>query len=130
MILILIKSNNIYQVELNLNLNVDKDSNFENQNLDFQASELIVAYIVDKLISFTITKSDMKEVEKKIGNHCFIFVREMLSNMVKMDSIAFDREDFNKDYQKLKEEESVFYDTIYEGVNDWSSINEPVNIYL
>jgi hypothetical protein len=70
----------------------------------------------------------MKEVEKKIGNHCFIFVREMLSNMVKMDSISYDREDYRVELEKLKEEEPIFYDTVFEGVNDWNSIYEPVII--
>ena len=71
----------------------------------------------------------MKEIEKKIGNHCYIFVREMLSNMVKMDSISYDREDYNIDMKQIKEEEPVFFDTIYDGVNDWNSINEPVRSY-
>ena len=117
------------QVELNLN---DEQENQieEEEQFDFQSSELIAAYIVDKLVSYTITKSDVKEIEKKIGNHCFFFVRNMLSNMVKMDSISFDREDYNIDLKQLKEEEPLFFDTVYEGVNDWNSIYEPVNYLL
>jgi hypothetical protein len=45
-----------------------------------------------------------------------------------MDSISYDREDYRVELEKLKEEEPIFYDTVFEGVNDWNSIYEPVII--
>ncbi len=46
--------------------------------------------------------------------------------MVIMESVSFDREDYNIDIKQLKKEEPIFYDTMYHGINDWSELAEPV----
>lgn len=86
----------------------------------------MVKYILDKLISYTITNSNKNEIEKNIGHHCFKFLRSMLNEMISMNSLSFDREDYKINPNKLKEEEPVFFDNTYFGYNDWSEISEPV----
>ena len=86
-------------------------------------------YILEKLISFTITESEKKIREKNMGNHCFNFIKTMLNQMLMMNSIAYDREDYNVEIVEQKKED-LFYDNIYYGVNNWKGINEPVNKFI
>jgi len=64
-------------------------------------------------------------MEKNMGNHCFNFVKTMLNQMLMMNNIAFDREDYNVDFTEQKKED-LFYDNVYFGVNNWKGISEPV----
>lgn len=52
----------------------------------------------------------------------------MLNEMVLMNSLSFDREDYKIHPKQLKEEEPIFFDNTYSGHNDWSEIPEPVFI--
>jgi hypothetical protein len=83
---------------------------------------------LEKLISYTITESEKKEMEKNMGSHCFNFIKVMLNQMVMMSNMAFDREDYNIEAIDTNEQkkEDLFYDNIYYGTNDWKGICEPV----
>ena len=105
------------------------ETSIEEINFALSGSEIVVKCIIDKLISYTITNSYMNEIEKNIGFHCFKFLRSMLNEMVLMNTLSFDREDYKIHPKKLKEEEPVFFDHIFPGVNDWSEIPEPVSLF-
>lgn len=46
-----------------------------------------------------------------------------------IDRISYDREDYKTDFIKEldQEEESLFYNNYYRGINDWNGISEPVS---
>ncbi len=46
--------------------------------------------------------------------------------MVLMNSLCFEREDYEMNPKKSNEEEPIFFDNIYSGYNDWSETPEPV----
>jgi hypothetical protein len=97
-------------------------------NFSLSQGEQVANYILEKLISFTITESEKKEMEKNMGNHCFNFIKVMLNQMVMMSNIAFDREDYKIEVNDQKKKD-LFYDNIYYGANDWKGICEPVLLF-
>jgi len=102
----------------------------DDRNFSLPGSEIIVKYIIDKLISYAITNSNKNEIEKKIGLHCFKFLRSMLKEMILMDNLCFEREDYKINQNKLKEKEPIFFDNVLSSYNDWSEIAEPVSFYF
>jgi hypothetical protein len=109
---------------------INEDIDEENKDYGSSSSEIIARYMVEKIISYTITDSNKKEIDKHIGNHCFFFLSKMLSQMIQMESITFDREDYKLDLNSIKENELIFYDGIYHGINDWTATIEPVNLQI
>ncbi len=86
-------------------------------------SEIIAKYIIEKLISYTITNYDRNVIDQKIPNHCFEFFHRIFNDALQAEYIAYDRDDI-----KLKNFEPprpVFFDNKYNGFNDWSGLSEP-----
>ena len=50
----------------------------------------------------------------------------MLNHMLLINNVAYDREDYKLDISEEKEDEMLFYNNSYTGLNDWSGISEPV----
>lgn len=107
--------------------NEDIDDNNRKFSLNF--AEIIGKYIVDKLISFAITESNSRELDKQLGNHCFLFLKNFLNKMISMNYISYEREDYKVNHSILKEQEEIFYSNRHIGLNDWSCTYEPVNNY-
>lgn len=78
------------------------------------------------MISYTVTDSYKGELDKKIGVHCFYFLQNMMNEMILMDNISFDREDYKLERNLELMDQPIFYNNYYSGMNDWSAINEPV----
>jgi hypothetical protein len=104
----------------------NEEHDIDDINISLPPSDVVAYYIIEKLISLTITNSYKKDIELNIGKHCFYFLKSLLNHMVIMESVSFDREDYNIDIKQLKKEEPIFYDTMYHGINDWSELAEPV----
>jgi len=98
----------------------------KDQEIGLSQGEIISNYIIEKLISYTITESYRNEIDKSLGLHCFNFLKDMLNHMIIINNIAYEREDYDIEDVKELEEQPIFYDNIYYGFNDWSGINEPV----
>ena len=65
-----------------------------------------------------------------MGNHCFGFLRTMMNQMLMLNNIAFDREDYEMETPNDDSKEELFFDNIYFGVNNWDGLIEPVFFYL
>lgn len=109
----------------------NSDEQEETQEITFGLSsgEIISNYILEKLISYAITDSYKNEIEKNIGLHCFNFLKDMLNHMILINNLAYDREDYKLKIDEEKEEETIFYNNSYNGINDWEGISEPVNYF-
>ena len=87
-------------------------------------SEVIAKYIIEKLISYTITSHDRNEIDKKIPNHCFEFFHRIFNDALQAEYIAYDRDDINI-ADNIEPNRPVFFDNRYNGFNDWSGLSEP-----
>lgn len=58
-------------------------------------SESIVSFIIEKLISYTFTELDRKDLDCKLPDHCFEFLQGFVNNCVKAEFIAHDRDDLD-----------------------------------
>ena len=60
---------------------------------NFNISNIIVKYIIEKLISFTITKSLRNKINKKIPSFCFEEIKNSLELAMYIDFIYYDKDD-------------------------------------
>jgi len=86
-------------------------------------SSVIAQYIIEKLISYTITSHERNIIDQKIPNHCFEFFHRIFNNALQAEYIAYDRDDMN--VEKVESLKPVFFDNKYSGYNDWSGLSEP-----
>jgi len=86
-------------------------------------SAVIAQYIIEKLISYTITSHERNVIDQKIPNHCFEFFHRIFNNALQAEYIAYDRDDMN--VEKVESLKPVFFDNKYSGYNDWSGLSEP-----
>lgn len=66
----------------------------ENRGLSVY-SEAIAQYIVDKLISFSITLSDQNQLEKELNPFSFQFIRDILNHSINVNFMMHDRDDLH-----------------------------------
>ncbi len=78
------------------------------------------------MISYTISESYKNEIEKSTGTHCFNFLKEMLTHMIMMNYMSYEREDYKLEINEETEENPIFYNNIRYGYNDWTPLYEPV----
>ena len=62
---------------------------------NFNISDTIVKYIIEKLISLTITQSLKSEIEKQINAFCFNEIQNSLLLALYIDFINYDKDDLN-----------------------------------
>ena len=86
-------------------------------------SEIIAKYIIEKLISYTITSYDRNVIDEKIPNHCFEFFHRIFNDALQAEYIAYDRDDIS--LERFEQKRPVFFDNRYNGFNDWSGLSEP-----
>ena len=83
-------------------------------------AETITYTIIDKIISFTITKIHLKEIYKNIGNHCFNYIKELIFPYLKSNFITHEIRHYEK--------EKLFFDMPkVKKHNTWIEIEEPKN---
>jgi len=104
---------------------IENNSN-ENQieNPTFTISELCSKYIIEKLISQTITITHSKNLETNFGEFCFDYIKKSINPF--LNGIFFSHEE-GIDSNKEKEIENNFYFKIpvQKEKNTWIEINEP-----
>ena len=94
-------------------------------------SEVVVKYIIDKLISFAIFENGIKKIEKNVSKHCYdVFTHKIIQQLMAFEFMAFDRDEFSQVSNK-NDPDKIFFDQVFYGNNNWSSIEEPVyNIFI
>jgi hypothetical protein len=90
------------------------ENNFDN------TSEIIASLIINKIISYTFTELTRKNTELKIPKHCFKYVTKMCNDFLSCTAMLYERDDTQDNQERL------FYDSKYYGINDWNIIDEPV----
>jgi len=99
--------------------NLIKHLNFNNE------SEIIARYILEKLISYTITNHTQNEINNKLPDFYFDFYRRMFIDVLQIEFMAYDRDDMVSDQTSMKNKTMSFFDNKYNGLNDWSNLLEP-----
>ena len=89
-------------------------------------SEIVVKYILDKLISFAIFENDVKKIEKNISKHCYdVFTHKIIQELVSFEFMAYEKDEFSHN-PNINLEPKLFFDQVFFGNNVWSTIEEPV----
>ena len=97
---------------------------FSNQKFLFDNSvETIIKIIIEKLISYTITISEQKKIEKKIKNVCNNFIFKQLNSIVHIFSLEYDKDELFL----LNEDKDLIKNNLYE-VQEPKPINKDRNI--
>ena len=77
-------------------------------------SEIIVNYIINKIISLTITKSTLSEINKRIPQKCCDYFKESINSLISSLYIFYDKDEerninekiiFNSDIEEIKNNE-------------------------
>ena len=75
---------------------VGLESEHKGPNKEFtNHSEAIVNYMIEKLISLSISGERKNEINRQIPTQCWEFIHGMLNNYVMLDYISKDRDDYN-----------------------------------
>ena len=68
---------------------------FSNQKFLYDNSvETIIKIIIEKLISYTITISEQKKIEKEIKNVCNNYIFKQLNPLIHIFSFEYDKDEF------------------------------------
>jgi hypothetical protein len=86
-------------------------------------SEIIVMYLIDKILSYVQTEIEVKIVDSFIPRFCTEYSEKLLSDALIVHHLFYDLHDKNKEIKKDK-----YYNGQYYGEDDWSFIKEPVYI--
>jgi hypothetical protein len=73
------------------------------ENMGFYPiSEYISLYIIDKLISLSLTEVARREANKNIPKKCFIYITNFIKNFLKIEFLPHDRDDlYIKNHENL-----------------------------
>ena len=122
-------------------------------------SEIIVNYIINKIISLTITRSVKMKIENQIPDKCFNYVKDTINNTLSTFFIFYDKDEernkkekeiFNSDIEEIKNENinnineimtsndennlvlnNYFFNNIYSDENNcWDLMDEPISSKL
>ena len=122
-------------------------------------SEIIVNYIINKIISLTITRSVKMKIESQIPDKCFNYVKDIINNTLSTFFIFYDKDEernkkekeiFNSDIEEIKNENinnineietsndennlvlnNYFFNNIYSDENNcWDLMDEPISSKL
>ena len=112
------------------------------------ASEQIVKYIIEKIISLSINRHFTNKIENEIGNVCFNHTTKILNTLMESQFIMYDKDEhtnshinkclFSIDigtiefehknevmFNKSLDLNNKFFNNSYNGENNWSSVTEP-----
>ena len=94
-------NNNIKNAKTQNNVN-----NFSNKINFLTESEIIINYIIEKLISLSITESIKNKIDKFLPNFCYNQIYDSLILLNQLEFITYDKDDFypinKKNLQKIK----------------------------
>ena len=83
---------------------IENGSNFDSnkKKITHNESEIIVKYILEKILSLTITSSNKNKIEKIIPDYCTKKISRMLELITDLDFITYDKDDIDIS-MKIKE---------------------------
>ena len=125
-----------------------------NINFFSNHSEEIARYMIEKVISYAISRIFIKKVEEELPHECFDFTKKVLSTYIKTQFITYDKDEYNHsvapsftlDDTEQKSQSNIsevfnnqlrrvstnnfdlsnkFYNNFYHGDNNWDLISEP-----
>ena len=77
-----------------INNNINNEQHILYKNNFSVESEIISKYIIEKIISLSITESLKNKVNKLIPNYCYDQLYETLAIITQLDFISYDKDDF------------------------------------
>ena len=89
-------------------------------------SELVIKCIIEKLLSYTITKCMRLEINQKLNPYYNKFIHTILTDTLNLHLITYDSELISENSESNKKEEYMFYENRKKGYNDWSFTVSPV----
>lgn len=96
-------------------------------------SEFVVKYIIEKLISYTVTEIERTKHYKQVPSYCYDYVKNLLTESLYLEYITYDQDitEIHKPNKSLAIDEEVhsrliFYENRIYGINDNSYIAVPV----
>lgn len=96
-------------------------------------SESVAKFIIEKLISYTITESNRIQHSKEISSFCNDYLKSLLSEALYLEFISYDQ-DLTEKLTNLHQNEiieevptrQIFYENRIYGINDYSYLDIPV----
>ena len=99
-------NNNIKNAKTQNNVN-----NFSNKINFLTESEIIINYIIEKLISLSITESIKNKIDKSLPYFCYNQIYDSLILLNQLEFITYDKDDFypinKKNLQKIKSSKNL-----------------------
>ena len=95
-------------------------------------SEIIIEFIIQKLISYTITNITRIEIAKRLNPFYNEFIKTLMKDTLNLQIISHDYElsqSTNPDQinQDVDNNDHIFFENRIYGFNDWSLMSQPVN---
>ena len=66
-----------------------------NINFFSNHSEEIARYMIEKVISYAISRIFIKKVEEELPHECFDFTKKVLSTYIKTQFITYDKDEYH-----------------------------------
>ena len=94
-------------------------------------AETVVKYIIEKLVSYTITESQRSEISLKIPDYTFDYVKTLVTDALRMEYLTCDLDLTDKNKEEDYESLDIKPRTLYlvnriSGINDYSFMAAPV----
>jgi hypothetical protein len=105
-----------------VNKEVEPEENLHDLKELSTVSEMVVKEIIEKLISYCITKISAAENELMIPAFCFDYSKKVINNLLEATFFLYEQDDF----LTKKKENKLFYNYQYQGSNEWKVTFEPV----
>lgn len=94
-------------------------------------TEIVVKYIIDKLVSYAVFEEYRKNIHNNINLHCYdVFTKKVVQDLVKYEFMAHDKDEFSHKVLEDYKDPNFFFDQVFYGNNNWDKIEEPVWINL
>lgn len=96
-------------------------------------SEIVAKFIIEKLISYTVTESNRIRNFKDIPTFCNDYLKTLLTETLNMEFISYDHDITEKTSNQQQNEligdipsRQIFYENRIYGINDYSYLEIPV----
>ena len=96
-------------------------------------SEIVVKYIIEKLISYTLTESNRLQHAKELPSFCNEYVRNLLTETLNLELLTYDQDLTEKNQESggtssltVPPLKTIFLENRISGVNDYSYMEVPV----
>ena len=113
-------------------IHYDTDNNLDkiktNNNYFSISSESIVSFIIEKLISYTITESQKRQIYNNIPQKCFSYLTDIFKNYLKLEFLTHEFDDYsNENNIEMNRKKSLM--NTFNDLNDTNSSNLSLKKY-